>query len=100
MRFRKDGSDMPLYVYAPLSGSCDKCNGRFEVMQRIADEKLTHCPACSQRCERQICAVALGGRYSTSDSAIKNAGMTKYRKADNGVYERTVGSEGPEILHR
>ena len=26
--------------------------------------------------------------------------MTKYVKAGDGVYERTVGSEGPEIIHR
>lgn len=91
---------MPLYVYAPVSGHCDQCHGKFEVMQRIADDKLTQCPTCAQPCERQICAVLLGGRFSTSDSAIKNSGFTKYRKAENGVYERTVGTEGPEILHR
>ena len=27
---------MPLYDYAPVSGQCDTCHGRFEVMQRIA----------------------------------------------------------------
>jgi len=91
---------MPLYVYAPLSGQCDQCHGHFEVMQRLAEDKLTQCPTCAKPCERQICAVRLGGKYSTSDSAVKAAGMTKYRKAESGVYERVVGNSGPKILNR
>jgi putative FmdB family regulatory protein len=91
---------MPIYEYAPLSGLCDKCPGRFEAVQRIADEKLTECPTCGQPCERQICRVALGGKFATSDAAIKSSGFTKYQKAENGVYERTAGTGGPEILYR
>ena len=91
---------MPTYVYTPTSGQCDRCEGRFEVIQRISDDKLTQCPACGQACERQICAVRLGGKYSTSDAAVKAAGMTKYRKAESGVYERVAGTGGPEILKR
>lgn len=91
---------MPLYDYAPTSGRCERCNGRFEVMQRIADDKLTHCPTCSQPCERLISKVTVVGKYSTSDSRVKELGLTKYRKAGDGVYERTVGTEGPEVLRR
>ena len=91
---------MPLYDYAPVSGRCDKCNGRFEVYQKLADEKLTHCPTCNQACERVVSAPALGGKYSTSDSRVKQLGMTKYVKAGDGVYERTVGEEGPAVIHR
>ena len=91
---------MPLYDYAPVSGSCDQCNGSFEVMQRIADDKLTQCPACGQPCERQMSAVALGGKYSTSAAAIKSSGMTQYKKAENGVYERTAGTAGPKTIFR
>jgi putative FmdB family regulatory protein len=91
---------MPIYEYAPISGQCEKCNGRFEVMQRIADAKLTACPTCGQACERRISAVALGGTYAVTDDKIRNAGLTKYKKAGDGVYERTAGTGGPEILHR
>ena len=91
---------MPIYEYAPISGQCEKCNGRFEVMQRIADAKLTACPTCGQACERRITAVALGGTYAVTDDKIKNSGLTKYKKAGDGVYERTAGTGGPEILHR
>ena len=31
---------MPLYDYAPKSGKCARCEGRFEVMQRVAEPKL------------------------------------------------------------
>ena len=91
---------MPLYDYAPVSGHCAQCNGRFEVYQRLSEAKLAHCPTCHQACERVISAVALGGKYSTSDGRVKEVGMTKYRKAGDGVYERTAGTGGPEILHR
>ena len=91
---------MPLYEYAPCSGQCDKCAGKFEVVQRIAEDKLTHCPECGQACERQISRVALGGKFSTSEAAIKSSGFTRYQKAENGVYERTAGNSGPEVLYR
>lgn len=91
---------MPLYDYAPVSGHCERCNGRFEVMQRIAEAKLTHCPTCQQPCERLISAVALGGKYAVTPGKVKQAGMTQYRKAGDGVYERTAGSGGPETIVR
>ena len=91
---------MPLYDYAPVSGDCDRCHGRFEAFQKIAEPKLTSCPQCGKPCERLISAVAVVGKYSTSDSRVKALGLTKYKKAGDGVYERTVGSEGPQVLHR
>ena len=91
---------MPIYEYAPTSGRCDKCNGLFEVVQRIADAKLTACPNCGRPCQRRVSAVALGGSWSQSDDKIKNSGLTKYTKAGDGVYERTAGSGGPEVIVR
>jgi len=91
---------MPLYEYAPASGKCGRCNGRFEVVQRISEDKLTHCPSCDKPVERLISAPALGGKYSTSDARVKELGMTKYKKAGKGVYERTSGTGGPKIIHR
>ena len=91
---------MPIYEYAPLSGQCEQCSGLFEVFQHMSDDRLTACPDCAQPCERRISAVALGGRYSTSDAAVKKSGFTKYKKNGDGVYERTVGTGGPEHLFR
>ncbi len=91
---------MPIYEYSPTSGHCDQCQGLFEVMQRVADAKLTNCPTCGQPCERRISRVALGGNWSLSESKINNSGLTQYKKVEKGVYERTAGSGGPEILVR
>lgn len=91
---------MPIYVYAPSSGHCERCAGKFEVVQRLAEDRLTQCPHCGQPCERQVCSVALGGKYSTSEAAIKNSGFTRYQKVENGVYERTAGTGGDKILYR
>ena len=91
---------MPIYEYAPLSGQCDRCKGLFTVFQHMREDKLSACPDCAQPCERQISAVALGGKYSTSDQSIKRLGLTKYQKSGDGVYERTVGTGGPEHLIR
>jgi hypothetical protein len=43
--------------------------------------------------------VKTGGKYSTSDSRVKELGMTKYKKAGDGVYEKTTGS-GPKVIRR
>jgi putative FmdB family regulatory protein len=91
---------MPLYDYAPKSGKCKRCNGRFEVMQRVAEPKLTRCPTCDKPCQRLISAVALGGKYAVTPSKVKNSGLTQYKKAGEGVYERTAGSGGPEVIVR
>jgi putative FmdB family regulatory protein len=91
---------MPIYEYAPTSGHCEKCKGLFEVMQRLADAKLTACPACGQPCERRISKVALGGTWSRSESKIQQSGLTQYKKVENGVYEKTTGTGGPEHLFR
>jgi len=91
---------MPLYDYAPKSGRCKRCNGRLEVVQRVAEPKLRRCPACAKPVERLISRVALGGKYSVSDSKVKSLGLTKYKKAGDGVYERTAGSGGPAMIQR
>ena len=91
---------MPLYDYAPKSGKCRRCHGRFEVMQRLAEAKLKRCPACRKPCERLISAAALGGKYAVTPSKIKNLGMTQYKKAGDGVYERSAGTGGPKLIRQ
>ena len=90
---------MPLYDYAPLSGKCKRCQGRFEVVQRVSDPKLKRCRACKKPVERLISAVPVHGKFSTrSDSKLKDLGMTKYVKTSDGSYERTVGRGGPKMI--
>lgn len=90
---------MPLYDYAPKSGKCKQCKGRFEVMQRVAEPRLKRCPACRKPVERLISAVAVHGKFSTkSDSKLKDLGLTKYVKTSDGSYARTVGRGGPKMI--
>ena len=90
---------MPLYDYAPASGKCKRCKGRFEVHQRIAEPKLKRCPTCRKAVERLISSVKVGGKYSTSNSRVKELGMTKYVKAGDGVYEKAAG-KGPNVIRQ
>jgi putative FmdB family regulatory protein len=89
---------MPRYDYAPVSGRCNRCDGRFEVMQRVAERKLKRCPTCGKAVERLISAPALGGKYSITPKKIQDLGMTQYKKAGDGVYERTAGTKGPKVM--
>jgi len=92
---------MPIYEYAPSSGRCRQCGGRFEVYQKIADERLKQCPDCGKACERVVSAAAVtSGKYSTSDKRVQELGMTKYKKAGDGYYERVAGSGGPRLIRR
>ena len=92
---------MPLYDYAPKSGKCAQCRGRFEVVQRISEPKLKKCPQCGKAVERLVSAAAVHGKYSTkSDSKLKDLGLTKYVKTSDGSYARTVGDAGPKMIRK
>ena len=92
---------MPLYDYAPKSGKCTKCRGRFEVVQKISEPKLRRCPECGKPVERLVSAAAVHGKYSTrSDSKLKDLGLTKYVKTSDGSYARTVGGAGPKLIRK
>ncbi len=88
-----------MYDYAPISGRCNRCHGRFEVHQKIAEPKLKRCPTCKKPCERLISPVKITGKYSTSNSRVKELGMTKYVKAGDGVYEKATG-KGPDVIRK
>ncbi len=90
---------MPLYDFAPRSGKCSLCKGRFEAFQRMGEKPLASCPQCGKPCERLVSAATITGRYSTSDSRVKELGMTKYKKAGDGVYEKTAG-RGPNVIRK
>jgi putative FmdB family regulatory protein len=90
---------MPLYDYAPKSGKCTQCRGRFEIVQRISEPKLAKCPQCGKAVVRLVSAAAVHGKYSTkSDSKLKDLGLTKYVKTSDGSYTRTVGGAGPKLI--
>ena len=90
---------MPHYDYAPTSGSCKRCRGRFEVEQRMSDPKLKRCPQCDKPVERLISAPAINaGKVNTSDKRVGELGFTKYVKSGDGSYERAAGTGGPKTF--
>ena len=89
---------MPLYDYAPKSGRCKRCGGRFEAVQRLSEPKLKRCPICNKPVERVISAVSVQTKFALSASKLRDLGMTKYVKTSDGSYERTVGRGGPKMI--
>jgi putative FmdB family regulatory protein len=91
---------MPLYEYAALAGGCRKCRRGFEVVQKLAEPRLTKCPACGKPVERVLGAVRVHTKYALSKSRLNDAGMTQYRKTSDGSYERTAGHKGPKLIRK
>lgn len=93
---------MPNYQYALNQGqNCEQCPGRFEERQKITEAALTRCPHCQKAIHREICAPAIMGQGSRppTSGAIDRAGFTQYKKAGDGVYEKTAG-KGPDTIVR
>jgi len=85
--------DMPIYEYLTTDPdhACPHCREPFEVIQKIADPKLTACPRCGRAVARQISAAAVGHSRSSLDDRAKAAGFTKFKKLGKGEYERQYG---------
>lgn len=90
---------MPIYEYRASSRRhCDYCDKGFEVMQKINDAKVEKCPQCDAPVTRQISAATIAKGSPSLDSAnIAKHGFTQYKRAGQGVYEKTAG-KGPDVL--
>ena len=76
----------------------------LECFRKLSGHQVTiwndHLQDTAKLAERLITAATIGGKYSTSNSRVKELGMTKYVKAGDGVYERAAGTGGPKVIHR
>ena len=98
---------MPIYEYEPLSGECPFCRGRFEELQNIGEAPYETCPSCDVPCKRVISLPNMK-RYDRGESGvlskdnIERQGFLQYKKAGNGVWERSAGTDaqGPRILKK
>lgn len=90
---------MPIYEYEPSEQQrCPYCSGGFELLRKLSDPPLRHCPECQAPVIRKISAPNLGkAGPSLSESNIEKHGLTQYRKLEKGVYEKTAG-KGPDII--
>jgi len=73
---------MPIYEYEPLDPGkvCEKCTGRFEVIQGIDEKPLSVCPSCGQGVKKVIswCRAAI---IETPDEHVRvNRTISEYEK--------------------
>ena len=90
---------MPIYEYAAVDEGCPQCEGHFDVRQKMSEDALTHCPKCGGAVKRVISApsFAMGNAHTLKESNAAKHGFTQYRRAGNGVYEKTAG-KGPKFI--
>ncbi len=90
---------MPIFEYEHDSEPCKTCQGKFEVVQRMADPPLTQCPACGQPCHRILSTFLVGGKEKEilSPKNLTAHGFTQYKKKGKGYYEKTAGP-GPKSI--
>ena len=91
---------MPFYTYqCKTEECCDYCRVGFDILQRINAEPVKLCPECGNKVKKVISApnVVSGKAHLTTDTAAEKGGFTKYKRAGNGVYEKTAG-KGPKYI--
>ena len=90
---------MPIFEYAPDSGECERCDGRFEVFQKahLRNLHLKHCPTCGQACHRVVSSFAVQ-KDQFGDARVTDAGLVKYKRVSQGEYERVGDGPGPRVI--
>ena len=93
---------MPLYEYVADTEGCDTCATPFEVLQGLDEDALVNCVECGARVRRVFSSFAAttSSRVNMSDRNLHEKGFTKYVKRAGGVYERTAGTQGPELIRK
>ena len=72
---------MPIYLY-----ECHSCGVRFERLQRMSAEPLTHCPECDGEVHRVIQPVGIifkgSGFYITDNRQVSSPTLTPPKELD------------------
>ena len=85
---------MPIYEYA-----CQKCNKRFEIMQKITDESLTTCSDCKGQLKKMISSTSFvlkgTGWYATDYASNKGCApkTTTSQKQKDSATQPTATTE-------
>lgn len=81
---------MPTYQYEPAdaSRSCGRCAPQFDLVRRLSDPPLTHCPNCGAAVRKIVGAPSVGRSRSSLDDRAKSAGFTKLKRLGKGEYEK------------
>lgn len=71
---------MPIYEY-----QCRECNGRHEIIQKISDAPLAHCPTCGGEMKKLISSPAIqfkGSGFYKTDYASSGSGAVSKSPSD------------------
>jgi putative FmdB family regulatory protein len=82
---------MPIYEYELKKGDCQICSGRFEALQGIEEGALTHCPTCGLEVIRVVSRATFKTREAFSAGKAGEKGLTTYRRAGKGQWEKVAG---------
>lgn len=90
---------MPIHEYAASGPGCRYCEAGFDLLQKLGDPPLAHCPHCGAAIQRLISApnIALGNAAVLGQAHAEKRGFTQYRRAGKGVYEKAYG-KGPRYI--
>jgi putative FmdB family regulatory protein len=83
---------MPIYEY-----ECGGCGHKLEVLQRISDAPLEHCPACEQDALRKLVSAAgfqlKGTGWYVTD--FRDKGKQAAKKTEDGGEKTTKTEDKP-----
>ena len=82
---------MPVYEYEHQEKPC-QLGKVFDFEQSINDKQLTRCPACSGPVQKLISRANIS--CSKSNSELRDLGVTKLVRRDDGVYENVTARNG------
>lgn len=73
---------MPIYEY-----QCVECNERHEIIQKISDEPLAHCPKCGGGMKKLISSPAIqfkgSGFYKTDYASSSSSSSSSSTKSES-----------------
>lgn len=92
---------MPIHEYRATDPevSCDHCRESFDELRRLSDPLLESCPECGAPVIQLISApsVKSGDSHRMDPKHFSKHGFTQYKRAGDGVYEKT-GGKGPRYI--
>jgi putative FmdB family regulatory protein len=74
---------MPIYEYV-----CSKCGKKTEIIQRMSDKPLTHCPHCGGKVKKAISAPAIQFKGSGWYVTDYGSGATKASRSEGEAGEK------------
>ena len=85
---------MPIYEY-----QCTQCSERHEIIQRISDEPLQHCPKCSGPLKKLFSSPAIqfkGSGFYKTDYASSTSSASSTSKSEGESKSESKPESKPE----